>query len=117
MTVITASLFLDLRSEAPAGPGWYVFGSLKPDAAVEVAPEAALEILEAFNRILRPGTVEPRTLLTTGNQEIAAELHKQLEFAENQASRIAMLRKRLANTAPVAEEGYAQGLEDRRSDL
>ena len=120
MSLISLTLYLDLRPEAPAGPAWYVVGSLAPEAGpLPITDASVQDVMSAFIRALgQARTVDPVALYQTGNKEIEAELRRQLEFAENQAGRIAMLRTRLARTtSDIVKEADEERTEDQRNDL
>jgi hypothetical protein len=105
MSVASLTIYVDLRPEAPEGPGWYIFGT-SIHKAFRVSEETAKHLAEEFATALRTVTslkFKYGEVVETGNKAIEAELVTQLAFAEEQASRIAMLRKRLASSDIVEE--------------
>lgn len=89
---------MDLSSDAPNGPGWYIrkwFGVTTPELQSEVTAEQAERICAAIDFTLDTDQ-EYTNIAKSGNKLVYNALEKQLKEAEEQATRISSLRKRLS---------------------
>jgi hypothetical protein len=106
MKNIVLTLRLDLTPEAANGAGWYIQGGV--DGSLVMPPlfvesEAATKLAADFQVALQTTngelpSVTPIQLVQSGNNLINEALKEQLRYAEEQASRIANLRRRLGTT-------------------
>ena len=103
MEQLFLTLRLDLSNEAPAGAGWYV--QAVADKQLVISPtyvdtEAATILGQNFLAALQTSDAElppipPTQLVQSGNGLIKDALERQLRYAEDQAAKIANLRRRL----------------------
>jgi hypothetical protein len=96
---IVISLDIKVDSNSPSGAGWYAQGLIdgKPVGELVYLPEdKAIALAQIVNNeevtTTSPSAVE---LVMSGNQLVKQVLPQQLKYAEEQATRIAMLRNRL----------------------
>lgn len=101
------SLTLDLTDNAPEGAGWYldfISDGGRIGDPIPITEEDAKRLAHSFHNAMHavPGPQEPPVfqLVDSGNQLIRQALEQQLKHAEQEAAKIAGLRKRLALQAP-----------------
>lgn len=109
MERIFLTLKMDLTNDAPEGAGWYLEAStdgqrLMP--SMSITQEAAYNLATDFYRVMQESEHElpgftPQQLVQSGNNLIRTALEQQLHYAEEQAARIASLRKRLAHMPTI----------------
>jgi hypothetical protein len=103
MKHIVLTLRLDLTPEASNGAGWYVQGAVDGNQVIQplyIEATAALKLANEFQISLQTTdgelpSVSPVQLAQSGNGLINEALTEQLRYAEDQASRISNLRRRL----------------------
>jgi hypothetical protein len=103
MEKMEITLKLDLSSQASKGAGWYIEATVD-DTNQVISPtyietDAASGLAAGFVTALQSSDelpqIVPTQLVASGNNLIRAALENQLRFAEEHATRIPMLRKRL----------------------
>jgi hypothetical protein len=96
---IVLALDIQIESNSPNGAGWYAQGIMdgKPVGELIYIPEdKAVAIAQLVNNeAVTSAQPHPVELVMSGNQLIKQVLPQQLQYAEDQATRVAMLRKRL----------------------
>lgn len=103
MPNIFITLQLDLTKEAASGAGWYVRAAVDAQQAMPptfITSEAASGLAGAFLTAMQSTDgelpqVTPPQLVESGNGLIKQALEDQLRYAEEQASRVGHLRRRL----------------------
>lgn len=103
MENVFITLRLDLSNEASNGAGWYVQAVADANPVIEptyIETDAASALAGAFLTALQTTDGElpqitPPHLVQSGNALITTTLQKQLEYAEEQAAKVAKLRRRL----------------------
>lgn len=118
---IALTLYVDLSAEAENGPGWYAYAAnsdgtsvpkvLVPDDLVRALGQAFIHALEQAGTGQCTHVINH--LIDDGDVAIKVELQNQLRTAEEYATRIGMLRRRLADTTPATLETHAQGPQDQ----
>ena len=103
MDRIYLALAMDLTDTAPDGAGWYVDVIIDGKRVMDplpIPPEAAYEVAQDIQRAMQASehelpNIQLPQLVQSGSQGIYLALHKQLADAEEHASRINTLRKKL----------------------
>jgi hypothetical protein len=107
MERIYIALALDLTDQAPDGAGWYIdifMDGKRLMAPMLVSANTAYELSQDFADAMQESPSELPSfsvmqIVQSGNQQIYDAIKRQLEEAEEAASKIAHLRRQLA-TAP-----------------
>jgi hypothetical protein len=100
------TLYLDLTELAADGAGWYIGASLDGQQVmtpVAIEPDAALKLSMAIQSTIEGSESEipspsPAQIVLSGNGLIRSALQAQLDYAENQARKVAKLKRRLKYT-------------------
>lgn len=99
MDRIQITFMLDLTNGAPSGAGWYwysLFDGKPVGEPVFVSEEIMERIAWGVDTNLGPDAVKMTEMVQSGNKLMYNVLERQLQEAEEQASRIGLLRKRLS---------------------
>lgn len=115
MEQLTISLRLDLSNEASRGAGWYLGAVIDGTPVfhpVPISSEAAHSLSGALQTALQssddelPQVTIPQ-LVTSGERLVRQALETQLRYAEEQAKKVALLRRKLGQIPPPRPEPVA----------
>lgn len=117
MQHLLIALRLDLSKEAPNGAGWYLGAVIDGQPVIPPVPissEAAHSLSGALQAALQstdgeiPEVTFPQ-LVTSGERLVRAALEEQLRYAEEQAKKVALLRRKLGQAPPAIRHSPSPG--------